>query len=217
MSEKQKAVALFASALPKKVLDIDHKQDLLRACAEKSHFTIVAFIAMRRASFERLSQAVELCRSYQAHALIIDEFATLCVPPKQLLTLIELINEHGISLIDANTGASFLYAHQLSLKGLFYTSNEAEKTFQGTRIKRALRKRKRQGIRLGARKFGEQDHEALAIKQIVELYDSGLSLQKICNVLRSNHIKSVRNKNWHPTTIKRILERENKMAFKPTL
>lgn len=208
MSEVQaKAIALFTKA-PGKHSDTENEQALLRSCAEKSHLKIVAFVAMPRARAERLFQAIEFCKSYKAQRIIMDAMDTLYMPAEPLLSFIALLIHNKIDLIDASTGAFFLAPQLESLRALLETSALALKAFRGKNIKKSLHLKKRAGAKLGARKYGESPDELAVLKQVIELHDKGLSLQKICTILGSTDIRSVRNKKWHPTTVKRIIDRE---------
>lgn len=207
----QKAVALFTNKAYATYSDTENQQMILRSCAAASNLLIVAFVAMPKASPERLIQALELCKNYEAQTIMLDAMDTLFMPTEALISFIASLIEKKISLIDASTRAFFLASQLLSLEALLRTSIWAVKEMRGKNIKKALRLKKRIGEKLGAKKYGQSPEELAVIKHIIELYDAGLSLQKICTILSSTDIPSVRHKKWHPTTIKRIIEREKAM------
>lgn len=205
----QNAIALFLARPSKQ--DPCHaatKQDLLRFCAEKAHLHIVAFVAIPKISLERFYQSLDLAAGYKAQAIIIDEASTLFLPPKELPKFIRFLSERKLILIIATTGAIFLKEHLESLCLLLNASNKALNEQRGRNIKNALKQKKAQGLKIGGKRFGENEDESAIIKQIIDLYNTGKSLQNICDLLVANDIKSARAKIWHPTTVKRIIERK---------
>jgi hypothetical protein len=78
---------------------------------------------------------------------------------------------------------------------------------RSSKIKQSLNLVKQSGRKLGGKPFGVTASELTIIQQILNLYKNGYGLKKICDLLESNNIKTVANKRWYPTTIKRIIER----------
>ena len=206
--ENLKTVALFISSEPHDEENDATKQALLRECAIKLSLTIVSFVALPKTSlFELLSQALSICKSNDA-ALLIDEQRTFFLSHRELENFLKVLDEYKISIIAARSGLILKPEYIALFINFLQLSAQAEHAQHSKSIKRSLKLKKRQGVKLGGKKFAEDE----IIKQIVELYKLGTSLQEICNILCANDVKSAYNKKWYPTTIKRIIIRETKKS-----
>ncbi len=103
-------------------------------------------------------------------------------------------------------GVDFLTIFLTMLK----TSAEIEKKQRSKRIKNSLQLITKKGRTLGGRKYGSIPEEARIIRQILQLDKEGKSLEAICLMLTANNIKTLQNKKWYPTTVKRLIERHKK-------
>lgn len=205
--ENQKAVAIFIASGSHEEENDAAKQVVLRECAMKLCLTIVSFVAIPRASlFERLGQALGICKSNGASALLIDEKKTFFLSHRELKDFFRILFEQKISVVAARSGAILTPDQLACCADFLQLSAQAEHEQHGKSIKRSLRLKKRQGIKLGGKKFADTE----IIKQIVDLHKIGKSLHEICIILSANDVKSTHNKKWYPTTIKRIIDRENK-------
>lgn len=216
MANFDKAIAVFIASRPHNGESDAYKQMILRAVAEKYRITIVAFMAIPKTSLlKHLQHALMPLKSSAAHTIIIDEAPTLFLPPADLRIILHLLAAHKARLIIANTGTNFEPEHLEALSLFLGVSSSAEGAQRGKKIKKSLLRKKREGLVLGGKRFGIDDSEQAIVKQIFDLRASGKSLQKICDLLAANDIKSVRHKKWHPTTLKRIIERH--LAISKTL
>lgn len=204
----EKALAFFTARAPRSVSDIEYQQEILRSCARRSHLQIMAFVALPKVSAERIFQALRLFQSYDARKLIVDAMDSFFMPAKSLVSFIDFLSENHLELVDASTDAFFKPSHLESLRTMLQTSILAEKANRGKQIRKSLRLKKRAGAQLGGKKFGHAPEEKEIVERIIALYNSGISLQKICSILSSSDVQSVYRKKWYPTTLKRIIERE---------
>jgi len=205
--DRRKVVGIF---LASKVQDkrADLQQALLRECATKYCLNIVSFVALPKTSlFEGLKQIIGIASSKNAHAFLIDEKDTLFLSGVELKNFFELLYKHKISIIAARSGLILGPHHVAVFADFLQTSAQAEHERHGQVIKRSLRLKKRQGIKLGGKKFAEAE----IIEQIMDLHRQKKSLHEICVILTMNDVKSTHNKKWYATTIKRIIDRENKI------
>lgn len=206
MKNSSKALALLVNQKFKDAQRED-KQALLRACASQYGQEIISFLAMSKINIKRLKQALLLCKRSGAKTIILDDFQHIFLEPKDLIDFLSEIADHGMGLIDAKTKAFFESAHIKSMKQLFFISIKAKNELHKDKIKRSLRKKKQEGVRLGAHRFGDKPEEYEIMKYILELHKTGLSLNKICSYLNLREVKSAHHRKWYPTTVKRIIER----------
>jgi len=212
MSENsKKAVAVFIICGSHDEKNDAAKQTVLRDCAAKLCLTIVSFVALPKISlFQRLSQTLGICRLNSANILLVDELKTLFLSHQELINFLKISQENKISIVSASSKALLTPEYLGVLSELLQTSIQAEANQRAKNIKKSLWLKRRQGVTLGGKKFGVIHEESEIIKQILELKKAGKTLQEICNILSTNDIKSMHNKKWHPTTIKRIINRETK-------
>ena len=57
------------------------------------------------------------------------------------------------------------------------------------------------------RELVPHEKEAATIRKAVEMREQGMSLRAIAEILNSEGLKSKRDKDWHPTTLARVLQR----------
>lgn len=194
----------------------DEKQNLCRDFAARHNLVIVGFFAIAHDAARQVSHAVRYCLQSAIDALIIDEPETIALAQNHLRKIIE-------DLVAANVELGFI-SHDLMVPSatinvffrLLIASNKADRIERSTIIKKSLLKKKQRGIPLGGRKFGAVEQESAIVRQILKLHAEGLSLQKICDLLAHHDIKTIHNKKWYPTTVKRIIERAQKAHQKPS-
>lgn len=201
------AVALLSAG--ENNLGIAHdKQTLIRKFAEHHHLSMVGFLVVEPGSVTTaLNHALSLCSVHQARVIVVDQYSTLFLLPKDLKKTLALLVEQKITLAYAHDGCIL---SEEALNGVYHllsASIVCEQEHRSSRIKKSLLAIKKKGRHLGGKAFGGSSQELTVIKQIVKLHEDGFSLQKICDLLLVNNIKTVSNKRWHPTTVKRILER----------
>jgi len=211
-STTKNAIALLAAETDFNGFSKD-PQAIIREFAHGHGYVIVSFLMVEEDAVSTgLNHALSLCAHHQARVIIIDEPATLALPKKELLTFLLSMAEHGLSLIFASSGATIGSEVLYLMYQLFYGSTLCDHKLHSHNIKKSLKSLKQKGVKLGGKPFGAATHESKIIQQILKLHNEGASLQKICDLLRINNIQTVLNKKWHPTTIKRIIER-NKLKY----
>lgn len=187
----------------------DHEgQRAIRQLAYQKGFDIRAFLAVKPRDLQAgINHALMLCQTEKARCLIFENPQSLILMPKQLVSLLELLHERGIALAFAAHPQLLMPEHSDILRVVLLASMKALHHHRSQSIKRSLKHMKKQGMSLGGRRFGANEREERMAAQIVGMHRDGLSLQKICDLLSLSDIKTVQNKRWHPTTIKRIIER----------
>lgn len=200
---KKSAVALFIAS--ESSFD---RQNLIREYATKSDLTIISFLAMDQTNIvSGMNHAIDLCIKSQASYIIVDEPAALAIPLKELINVIDRLANEAIHLSFAIMGLRIDTNSLMAFRAMIMASQTADNQLRSAKIKKSLLQKKRKGLILGGRKFGREANELKIINQILNFHTSGYTLQKICDLLTQSDIKTVQNKKWHPTTIKRILER----------
>lgn len=202
------AIALFIAANQTDSVTDQERQTLLRDFANRHQMTIVGFLATERSKLgSGIRHAISLCITNQASHIIIDDVTTLSLPPKDLTEVVGMLILAGVAVIFLADGSVLDSPTLKTLHHLLSLSVLADNEARSQRIKKSLLIKKRKGAKLGGRKFGLASSESYVINQIMELRARGVSLQIICDMLEQNDIKTIQNKKWHPTTVKRIIER----------
>jgi DNA invertase Pin-like site-specific DNA recombinase len=201
------AVALFA-ADQSGLGTTEDRQTMIRRFADLYNHVIVSFLVVEKNTMSAgIKHALYLCKTHQADMLIIDEYKTLSLPHKDLHKTLEDLVLENIKLAFAADGLVMEQNTLLGMHHLMSASMACDYEMRSIKIKKSLKSRKQKGMKLGGKQFGAASHESKIIHQILKLHNDGFSLQKICDLLFVNNIKTVLNGKWHPTTVKRIIER----------
>lgn len=195
------AVALFSGA------DVD-LQTFMRDFAKTHDFVLLGFFAIEADALEAaLLHAFSMSKNAKLSVIIFDEYNTLHLPIKKLMEFFSALLEAHVEIIFAKDNFRLTRDTIALFLQLLKQSDHVDAKMRSTRIKKSLLQKKRKGAVLGGRKFGSAHHESLVVKQIFSLRKQGKSLQEICELLAAHQIKTTKGKAWHPTTVKRILER----------
>lgn len=211
MTHLKKAVAVFIDS-PDEARANHEVQTVFREFAEHHKLAIVGFFAIERENVSKsIKHVVEMCGADAAQVIIVDEPRTLAIVHQELMNLLLLLSSRkgaiGFLALNLLMDATLLGA----LSELLRAGRLAENELRSQKIKKSLHLKKRKGMVLGGRKYGSAGQESTIVRQIKELYADGVSLQKICDLLAHHNIKTMQNKKWHPTTVKRIVERGEKV------
>lgn len=180
-------------------------QDVIRAYASDHDLDIVGFYVVLDDIERGLSEALHAAESKKAGHIILSSAQTLELVPEILISVIDRLIEQKVYLSFASDDVRYDAKSLSVLKKLLNASKTAVYHARSHRIKSGL-KNKRPAT---TRKFGIGEDEQCIIRQIFDLHEQGQSLQRICELLAMGDVKTVQNKKWHPTTIKRILDRAN--------
>lgn len=202
-----RAIALLTTS-NEQVSKAEDGQTIIRDYAALNKMEIVSFLALELKNLGLgLRHAIDLARAKYSTTIIVDDITTLMMPPQELIDAIDCLIQNDLTLAFGKNRTSFDKASLTTLRDLMVLTKKAEGVERSNRIKNSLRLRKQGGQRVGGRKFGFGLNEASIIDQILTLHAEGKSLQGICQALELSETKTVHNKTWHPTTIKRIIER----------
>lgn len=184
------------------------RQAFIRAYADACHIEIASFSVFERKDMkEGFLHAVNLCASHRVSMIIIDSFENMFMPVRDLEQIFKRLIEYNITLSAANDNVVLGFDELLAFSILLKACLDCEHETKSNLIKKSLKAIQKKGKKLGGIAFGAKPSEGVIIRQIIKLYEDGFSLQKICNLLESNNIKTVAGKTWHPTTVKRIIDR----------
>jgi DNA invertase Pin-like site-specific DNA recombinase len=179
-----------------------------------------------------LGRAIDLLRSGEAQAIVVhrlDRLARDLVLQEQLLTDVRRIGAEVFSTSSAEAGILQDDPDDPSrrlIRQVLGAVAEYERSMIGLRL-RAGRARKAEngGFAFGAPPFGKRtvdrrlapdDAEQATVTRIFEMRAAGASLRKIAAVLESEGRVPRRSTHWHPTTIKRVLDRSSIESADPT-
>jgi DNA invertase Pin-like site-specific DNA recombinase len=184
------------------------RQTILRDYAVMKSLEIVSFLAWDgNDSYSGWLHAIDFAKNSCAPTIIVDDMSTIILTVEQLINVIDALVINNLTLDLANDRVEFDAIYLGAMRNLLAMTKWAEGKKRSESIKKSLKLKKAQGQRLGGQRFGVLAHEANVVQQILKLHEQGSSLQQICQALALTDIKTVRNKKWHPTTIKRIIER----------
>lgn len=209
MNQKEKNSAVILFTRSESLNDENTIYQRLCQSAHARNFTIAgSFAICREEFFDGLLHALDVCSKNKANYLLIDSILSIRLSYKELFAALEHLIKHKISLV---IDEILLEPTMLLLCSSVLSSAAAiEKEQHSTRIKNSLQHRSLQGQRLGGRKYGSKPEEARIIRQIISLNEEGKSLDEICRLLAVNNIKTMQDKKWYPTTIKRLIDRYRK-------
>ncbi len=203
-------IALLISEGSDTALNLQRQNDM-RDFASARDIAIVGFLAIDHQNLlSGIKHAIRMCLDHKASHIIIDELETLSLPQKDLTDALRLLVFGNVDLVFARDGTVLNCITLTMMHQLLLLSLRAENQIRSRQIKNALLKKKQKGVVLGSRKFGALASESYIIRQMMNLREQGHSLQMICDSLENNQIDSLKKKKWHPTTVKRILDRVHK-------
>jgi DNA invertase Pin-like site-specific DNA recombinase len=204
----QKTPLPFLCLLAFAIHQQSERQTIIRNYAAAQSITIVGFWAVEKSKLSSgLKHALNSLKHNHANIIIFDEISTLRLSHNDLAEFLQLLLIHGINIIFAKEDSLVGSSTINTLSQLLINSLQTDKEQRSQKIKKSLQMKKQKGELLGGRKFGSQPNESYVIKQIMKLREQGISLKTICQMLIQNDIKTAQNKTWHPTTVKRILDR----------
>jgi hypothetical protein len=219
-NNSKKAIAVYLSPLKADLAGFhDNKQVPLKLRAEELDIAIVSFLAISpKAKRRGLEQALVFGQTLGAQYLILDESSILFLPTLEQGQILAGLSQAGISICLVNPKVCLEATCLHTWAELFMGGLKASSVAHSRQIKKGLAKRKKQGHPMGARPYGSNEGEVLALQEMLELTQKGMSLQKICDHLNRQNIQTVQQKTWYPTTIKRLLSRirKNQSALEET-
>lgn len=190
---------------------LDHKKREVVERAAHLGFELTAVYADVRRELEGSRKGLRAMLNdlslNRAGALVVESFESFADPHAKMLDAFRCVTASNarICLLNENR---ILEAEQVDLVVRALTmAREFDQRLNGARIKRGLQHASLSGKPIGRRpfEFDEANHEVL--NDVQAMRQRGLSLRDICKALNSAGIKTSSEKTWHPTTIKRMLER----------
>jgi site-specific DNA recombinase len=172
-----------------------------------------------------LQSALALLEDGRATGLLVAKLDRLTRSVRDLGELVDRYFASRFSLlsvsdsIDTRTASGRLVLHVLGAVGQWEREATAERT------RDALAQLRADGVRLGAEPLGWRRSEALdasgrrcreevvdeeeTVRRVHELRREGLCIKQIIAALRAEGRRTKRGARWHPTTVNRILRRDN--------
>jgi DNA invertase Pin-like site-specific DNA recombinase len=143
----------------------------------------------------------------RAGALVVESFESFADPHLKMLEAFRCVKEVNarICLLDENrvVGPEEI---DLVVRALAM-AREFDQRLNAVRIRRGLQHASLSGRPIGRRPFEFEQANAEVLKDVQIMRERGLSLRDICKALNSAGVQTSSHKLWHPTTIKRMLER----------
>lgn len=208
--KKITAIALFRAVNLHDEGLIKDRQNCMRQFAERHHANIASFLMIEDGfCAEGVEHAIKLAQQQGSSLLVVDSEATISLSFKSLLQFFEIMVNIELCLGFMDSKAYFNQAALKSLCRILRSGIEGDFDQRSQSIKKSLQAVKQKGKKLGGKPFGVNSQQTLIIQQIIKLHKQGFSLQKICDLLSVYNIKTTLNKTWHPTTVKRIIERNS--------
>lgn len=145
----------------------------------------------------------------RASALVVESFESFADPHAKMLEAFRSMKEVKARICLLNENRIIepenidLVVRALSM------AREFDQRLNAARIKRGLQHASLSGKAIGRRPFEYEEGNAEILSDVRAMRERGLSLRDICKALNSAKVETSSQKSWHPTTIKRMLERAN--------
>jgi DNA invertase Pin-like site-specific DNA recombinase len=146
-------------------------------------------------------------QKHKVRSVVVDSFESFADPHSKMLEAFECLKESNarIYLLSENrlieTESIDLIVRALSI------ARQYDQQLNAVRIKRGLQHASLSGKPIGRRPFEFVDANNQIFHNVQEMRRRGLSLRDICKALNSAGVETSSQKTWHPTTIKRMLQR----------
>jgi DNA invertase Pin-like site-specific DNA recombinase len=166
-----------------------------------------------------LKQVLSLVNTGKVQAVIIAKLDRLTRSVKDLCTLLELFEKHGVALISVAESLDTGSAAGRLVITIMGAVSQWEREAIGERTREALRHKRSKGQRVGNVAYGfrlagdgvhvEADpHEQAVLAEIRRLRDEGMSLRKIAATLNHRAYRTRRDTAWRLESVVRALKRD---------
>lgn len=168
-------------------------------------------------SREQFQQLLAECRAGNIDMVITKSVSRFARNTVTLLRTVRELKELGINVFFEEQNIKTLDADGEVMLTLLASFAQAESLSVSDNCKWRIRKGFEEGrastcTMLGYRLVNGEitmvPDEAVIVKKIFDLYSDGCGLQKICNILNEEGIRTRRGYTWHPSAIRLILENE---------
>ena len=168
-------------------------------------------------SREQFQQLLSDCRAGSIDMVITKSVSRFARNTVTLLRTVRELKELGINVFFEEQNIKTLDADGEVMLTLLASFAQAESLSVSDNCKWRIRKGFEEGrastcTMLGYRLVNSEitivPDEAVIVRKIFDLYSDGCGLQKICNILNEEGIRTRRGYTWHPSAIRLILENE---------
>lgn len=191
------------------ILD-ERKREIVRKAADLGLSLTGVYADIRR---EMESQRVGLrtllseVQKQNVGAIVVESFDVFADPHSIMIDSFACIKERNAKIYVLNDNRVLDYEHVELIYRALEMARQYDQRLNADRIRRGLKHALLTGRPIGRRPFEHSEANAEIFGNVLEMRERGLSLRDICKALNSAGVKSSALKVWHPTTIKRMLER----------
>jgi len=180
---------------------------------------IISDNGMSAKTFDRpgIKQIIELVKAKQVKTIIIYKLDRLTRSIKDLNEFIELTLKYNISLVSIQDSINTQTATGRLIINVLGSVSQWEREVIAERTSEALQEKKRQGKKYTKiapygykwrnKELVKNEAEQNIIKQVFELKDSGLSLQKIANELNKSNTLKRKKTIWKKSDIQNLIKK----------
>lgn len=146
-------------------------------------------------------------RKHQVKAVVVEAFESFADPHIKMIETFKCLKEQNarIYVLDEN---KMIEAEQIDfVMRALAIARRFDQKLNAARIKRGLQHASLSGRPVGRKPFEHEDAHSEIFNNVQQMRKRGLSLRDICKALNSAGVETSSQKTWHPTTIKRMLER----------
>lgn len=169
-----------------------------------------------------LARALDMLESGDADAIAVTKLDRLTRRMLDLSTLVDRYFERRFSLLSVNDNIDTRSATGRMMVNMIGMLAQWERETIAERTKSALAHMRSNGVAMGAAPLGqrysapdesgrrtlvEDELEAIALARIQELHTQGMQPTAIARVMNERGFVTKRGKDWHTTTVRRILKR----------
>ena len=154
-----------------------------------------------------LKAMLEAVQKQTLRSVVVDSFSSFADPQRQMLQTFECLLRHDVKIFILDENKTLERDQIGYIVKALQMANGFDKKLSAIRIKRGLQHASLSGKPIGRRPFEKHENNSEIFTNILEMRKRGLSLRDICKALNSAGVKTSSHRSWHPTTVKRMLER----------
>lgn len=196
-------------ALVAEILDAKKREMVAKAASLNLQLTAVFADVRREMESGRrgLRAMLSEVRKHQLGSVVIESFESFADPHIKMLEAFDCLRDSKTRVYVLNENRVIEPEHLDLIARALSMARRYDQQLNAVRIKRGLQHASLSGRPIGRRPFEFADSNSEIFHNVQEMRRRGLSLRDICKALNSAGVETSSQKTWHPTTIKRMIER----------
>jgi DNA invertase Pin-like site-specific DNA recombinase len=196
-------------AIVAEILDVKKREIVERAATLGLELTAVYADVRREMESGRkgLRAMLSDVERHAVSAVVVESFESFADPHVKMIEAFKSLKDGQARVYVLNEN-KVVGADQIDLlMRALAMAREYDQKLNAVRIKRGLQHASLSGKAIGRKPFESEGTNSEIFNNVLEMRKRGLSLRDICKALNSARVETSGHKTWHPTTVKRMLER----------